>query len=313
MQPIRLADVPPDMTVFQFIRRVSGYDAAIAQVKPRVGRRGRYAFDLRDDDVQILRQAVEALVAELGFRGWRHSGGESAGYGGLSLTHNPRHQDAPDPHASTLGTPRNARDEFFWSSTGRHEALRDSYFDTYGFNTRTAAARRGALGDFLDGFTRTLIRSRIGIIPGAAVDAEDPAYLAREGWHRDEPVFENLRLNIPLATDPNFVFQMAGEPAYHLATGKAYTWDTHRPHRVFCRGRTQATRIHLVLGFAPWFDYLAAEEAWIANEFFGHVHPFDMVAEGLLNPSIRAAASSPPGREAARRGGTRNARDGEVP
>lgn len=289
MQPIRLADVPPGMTVFQFIRQESGYDAAIAHLQPRIGRRARHAFDLPEDDVVRLRRAVEAIVAELGFQGWRHAGGESTSYGGVSLTCNPRHQDGLDPHASTLGTPRNARDEFFWSSTGHHAVLRDSYFDTYGFNTRTPAACRGELGDFLAGFTRTMIRSRIGVIPGAAIDAEDPAYLAREGWHRDEQVFENLRLNIPLATDPNFVFQMAGEPAYHLATGKAYTWDTHRPHRVFCRGRTTATRIHLVLGFAPWFDYDASREAWIANEYFGRVHPFDMVAEGLLNPTIRAA------------------------
>ena len=289
MQPIRTADVPPEMTVFQFIRQVTGYDAAITHLQPRIARRGRYAFDLPESAIARLRDTVEALVRELGFRGWRHSGGESASYGGLSLTCNPRHQDGLDPHTSTLGTPRNARDEFFWSSTGHHAVLRDSYFDTYGFNARTPAARRGELGVFLDGFTRTMIRSRIGIIPGVAIDADDPAYLAREGWHRDEQVFENLRLNIPLATDPNFVFQMAGEPAYHLATGKAYTWDTHRPHRVFCRGRTQATRVHLVLGFAPWFDYVAAKEAWVANEYFGRVHPFDMIAEGLLNPMIRAA------------------------
>ena len=82
---------------------------------------------------------------------------------------------------------------------------------------------------------------------------------------------------------------------------------------MFCRGRTQATRIHLVLGFAPWFDYIAAEEAWIANEFFGRLHPFDMVAEGLLNPGIRAAASSPPVARSAMGGVAARSADGEVP
>lgn len=289
MQAIRRADVPPGMTMFQYIRSRTDYDAAIAAVKPRVGRRRRYVLAIDGVDLGRLRAQVEAAVASLGFRGWRHSGGESRTYGGLSLTCNPHHQDGLDPHASTLGTPRNARDAFFWNSTGGHAQLRDGYFDSYGFCTRTPLAREGELGAFIDGFALSLVRSRVGIIPGAAVDADDPGYLANEGWHRDEPVFETLRVNIPLATDPGFVFQMAGEPAYHLEVGRAYTWDTNRPHRVYCRARTPAMRIHLVLGFAPWFDYRAEESCWVANRHFGKVHPFDLVADGLLHPALRLA------------------------
>jgi hypothetical protein len=286
---IRVADVPPGMTVFQYIRSRCDHDRLAARCVPRVGRRARLSFDLGGTDLSALRAEVEAALARHGFRGWRHAAGESRAYGGLSLTWNPRHQDGPDPEAATLGTPRNAREEFFWNSVGRHEQLRDSYFDGYGFVQRTPFARAGALGAFLDGFSRSLVRSRVGVIPGAAVDAGDEAYLAREGWHRDEPVFETLRLNIPLATDPNFVFQMAGEPPYHLGVGRAYTWDTNRPHRVFCRGGTPATRIHLVLGVSPWFDHDPVEDAWTANEHFGRTHPFDMAAEGLLHPAIRLA------------------------
>ncbi len=286
---IRVADVPPEMTVFQYLRARCELDRAAARCVPRVGRRARLSFALDGLDLAALRAEVEDALARLGFRGWRHAGGQSRVYGGLSLTWNPRHQDGPDPASATLGTPRNARDQFFWNATGTHERLRDSYFDSYGFAQRTPFAREGRLGAFLGGFSRSLVRSRVGVIPGAAVDAGDEAYLAREGWHRDEPVFEVLRLNIPLATDPGFVFQMAGEPPYHLAVGRAYTWDTNRPHRVFCRGGTTATRIHLVLGIAPWFDHDPAEDTWSPNEFFGRVHPFDMAAEGLLHPAIRLA------------------------
>lgn len=289
MQPIPIADVPRDMTVFQHLRACTGYDAAMATCVPRVGRRGRFSFDLPGIDLDAIRVQVEQAIARSGFRGWRHADGESRTYGGLSLTWNPDHQDSPEPEASTLGTPRNAREAFFWNSTGTHEQLRDSYFDSYGFRRRTELAASGPLGAFIDGFSRSLVRSRVGVIPGAAVNPADPAYLAREGWHRDEPVFETLRLNIPLVTDPNFVFQMAGEPAYHLQVGRAYTWDTNRPHRVFCRGTTQTMRIHLVLGFAPWFDYLPDRQAWIPNEHFGRTHPFDLLARGLMHPAIRLA------------------------
>lgn len=292
MVPIKRADVPPAMTTFQYIRSRTGYDEAVKRVTPRVGRRRRLVFDLQAIDIAALRAEIEAAVERLGFRGWRHSGGESRIYGGLSLTCNPRHQDGLDPMASTLGTPRVDADRFFWNSISDHDRLRDSYFDSYGFDTRTGIARAGALGAFIDGFRLSLVRSRIGIIPGAAVDAADPAYLGNEGWHRDEPVFETLRINVPIATDPNFVFQMAGEPPYHLETGKAYSWDTNRPHRVFCRGRTSLMRIHLVIGLAPWFDYLPDADAWTPNRYFGAVHPFDIAAEGLLHPALRLAAAA---------------------
>ena len=290
--PIPIADVPRAMTVFQYLRARTGYDAAVAGCAPRVGRRGRFSFDLPGVDLDGIRTQVTEALDRRGFRGWRHAGGESRTYGGLSLTRNPEPQAAPDPERSTLRTPRNAPDAFFWNSTAAHETLRDSYFDSYGFRCRTAIAVAGPLGAFIDGFSRSLVRSRVGVIPGASVDLGDEAYLAREGWHRDEPVFETLRLNIPLVTDQNFVFQMAGEPAYHLEPGRAYTWDTNRPHRVFCRGATRTTRIHLVLGFAPWFDYLPAERAWVPNAFFGRLHPFDMLAQGLLHPAIRLNAAA---------------------
>jgi hypothetical protein len=46
-------------------------------------------------------------------------------------------------------------------------------------------------------------------------------------------------------------------------------------------------RIHLVLGFSPWFDYDAENDTWAPNSYFGKLHPFDMVAEGILSPHLR--------------------------
>lgn len=284
---IRVSEVPPGETVFSFLRRRSGYDRAIRAVRPVRAIAGQLELDLINVDVGALRDSVVEMLALEGFRGWRHAEGESRRYGGLSLTWNPDHQDRPDPHEGTLGTDRNARDEFFWRSTQHHREIRHSYFDTYGFRRRTPASCHGALGRFLDGFACPLVRSRVGVIP--ATEAADTACDGNEGWHRDEPVFENLRVNIPLQSDPNNLFEMEGETPRHLAVGRAYSWDTHRPHRVFCAGPTPVTRIHLVLGFAPWFDYLADEDAFRPNQFFGRVHPFDMLADGLVGPQLRLA------------------------
>jgi hypothetical protein len=289
---IRVAEVPPGDTVFSYLRRCTGYDHAARAVRPRRAYGGQIELALVGVDLAALRDAVVEVLSLEGFRGWRHAGGESRRYGGLSLTWNPDHQDSPDPHAGTLGTPRNARDEFFWRRTEHHAELRHSYFDTYGFRRRTPASRHGALGEFLDGFACPLVRSRIGVIPAATAD-DGPAP-ENEGWHRDEPVFENLRVNIPLQTDPGCLFEMEGEAPRHLAVGRAYSWDTHRPHRVFRTGPSTVTRIHLVLGFAPWFDYLPDEDAFRPNFFFGRVHPFDMLAGGMIGRQLRLAPRSRP-------------------
>jgi hypothetical protein len=282
-----VGDIPDSETIFSFMRKNTSYGRACGGVHMRLRDAPKIELDLVDVDVERLKQSVLDIVREYGFSGWRHKDGESKTYGGFSLTYNPNHQDGLDPHVSSIGTPKNTRSEFFWNATGRHEALKHSYFDSYGFRMRTPASKTGYLGQFIDSFTRPLVRSRVGIIPGENVDANDKTYQEKEGWHRDEPVFENLRVNIPLQTDENFVFQMEGEEPYHLEVGKAYTWDTNKPHRVFARGSTRTMRIHLVLGFSPWFDYDAENDTWAPNGYFGKLHPFDMVAEGILSRHLR--------------------------
>ena len=279
--------IPESETIFSFMRKNTNYGRACGAVRMRLRDISKIELELVDVDLEKLKQSVIDIVAAHGFSGWRHKGGESKTYGGFSLTFNPNHQDNLDPHVSSIGTPKNLRSEFFWNATGAHEILKHSYFDSYGFRMRTPASRSGYLGEFIDSFTRPLVRSRVEIIPGENVDPDNSTYQEKEGWHRDEPVFENLRINIPLQTDENFLFQMEGEEPYHLEVGKAYTWDTNKPHRVFARGRTSTMRIHLVLGFSPWFDYDAASDTWAANSYFGKVHPFDMVAEGILSRHLR--------------------------
>lgn len=284
---IQVHDIPSTETIFSFIRKQTPYDRACLSVRTPLQGRRKIELELVNLDLERLTQSVLDIIGQHGFTGWRHKEGESNTYGGFSLCYNPDHQDGLDPHISSIGTPKNEALKFFWNSTETHEHLKHSYFDTYGFRMRTPASRSGYLGEFIDSFTCPLVRSRVGIIPGENVDPDNPIYQEMSGWHRDEPVFENLRVNIPLQTDANYVFQMQGEEPYHLEIGKAYTWDTNKPHRVFARGRTTTMRIHLVLGFAPWFSFDAADDSWAPNKYFGKLHPFDMVAEGVLSRHLR--------------------------
>lgn len=59
-------------------------------------------------------------------------------------------------------------------------------------------------------------------------------------------------------------------------------------HRVYAVGAPATDRVHLVLGFSPWFDYDAHERVWRSNAWYGKVHPLDLWAGGA---AFRPAAS----------------------
>jgi len=284
-----VASLPAGDTIFTYIKKNTNYVQACNSIRPKLRNTRKVELALVDVDLGRMLTSVQQIIDTYGMSGWQHKGGESRSYGGFSLTYNPDHQDHIDPHVSSIGTPKNLRSEFFWNATENYKVLKHSYFDTYGFRKRTPASTEGYLGEFIDSFRFPLIRSRVGVLRGENLDPNDKEYQEKEGWHRDEPVFENLRINIPLQTDPSYVFQMEGEEPYHLEVGKAYTWDTNRPHRVFARAPSSRIRIHLVLGFSPWFDYSAKTDTWFPNDFFGKIHPLDMVAEGLFSPHIKLA------------------------
>jgi hypothetical protein len=297
MMRFRVRELPDELPIIHSIARCSDYRAACARVKPRKQVRRLLAFELPRRLFADLRASADEAIRRHGLHGWLSAEGRSAGdpYVSLSLTHNPDLEDPGirDVHQATLGTSVNARDEFYWGSVRRFRKLKNTYFDTYGFRVPTPAAGIGALGEFLSQCRLSLVRSRLSALRGSSQVCGDFSF----GWHRDEPVFENLRINIPLRSDPSFRLQLErarDQPAadsptlseHYLAPGKAYTFDTHRPHRVFPTARSPIDRLHLVLGFSPWFHYDREADAWQPNEFYGRVHPFDIVRGGALHPAI---------------------------
>ena len=102
-------------------------------------------------------------------------------------------------------------------------------------------------------------------------------------------MFENLRINIPIQTDETFLFELLNHKPVHLNYGDIYSWDTNIAHRVFPTTAENRSRIHVVLGFSPWFDYNAEEDSWTANEFFGKMHPIDMLINGYVHKDITGA------------------------
>jgi hypothetical protein len=189
---------------------------------------------------------------------------------------------------STLGSSFIAPGSYFYGNIRTWLKLRgrmkNSYYDSYAFNQPNTVARE-QFGDLFGHFKRTVIRSRLSVIRAHARDSTNPEYLL----HRDEPVYENIRINIPLTQSPDHYLQYRGEDI-NLKLGKAYTWDTNQPHRV--HGVDGTDRTNLVLGFSPWFDYDAEHEAWISNEYYGECHPIEMVKNGWVADILKVRVAS---------------------
>lgn len=275
-------DIPDPYPVWRWIRDHTDVDKHIENLKPNIPADNLISLK-HNFDIQTLSEATLDAVNTFGFKGWRSTQGEAKHYGGLSLTFNPDYLEDCDPNQQTLGTEKNLPTQFFYGQMQNFNTVRNTYFDSYGFRKLAPCVTDTKLYDIFKGFKRSSIRGRIGVINANYVnDSMRP----KVGWHKDETVFENLRINVPIVTDETFMFEIEGHSPVHLEIGKMYSWDTHIPHRVFPTVQEPKTRIHLVFGFSPWFDYLPDEDAYVSNEFYGEMHPIDMLVNGHVHEKI---------------------------
>lgn len=235
-----------------------------------------------------LVSAVAEMEKEFGLFGFVNSSGRSSNpaYASISLTHNPR--VAGDPHTSTLGCPQISQQQHFYGEgVNQHVNLRDSYYDTYGFNSPTPAAQKH-LAPLLARMKRSPVRARLSVIRADHAEPKDFFW----GWHKDETVFENLRINIHVTDSDLHRIQIMREdrmPAnpwdaaiaeHRFEIGYGYSWDTHLPHRACAVQTPSYDRAAIVLGVSPWFNYDAESDEWVPNEFFGRKHPLQMLVDG---------------------------------
>jgi hypothetical protein len=240
-------------------------------------------------DRAILAEAVSLIEAKYWLRGFVNAEGqEDAAYQNVSLTFNPAIPG--DPHHSTLGTASLSKRDFFYGNARTASAvgsMRDSYYDTYGFRKLTPAAGV-ELSMLTCRLKRSLVRSRLSIIRAGRPGPSNFMW----GWHKDEPVFENLRINIHVTDSQSHQIQIMREDrmpasredqalAQHcFMAGFCYSWDTHMPHRACTVLPAENDRAAIVLGVSPWFDLDEENDEWVPNEFFGKKHPLQMLIDG---------------------------------
>jgi len=219
-----------------------------------------------------------AIESRIGLSGWKTTSGESTFYKGFSLTHNPS-QDS-SPYFQTLGDPRLAQ-TFSRTQGAFTEEVKNTYYDTYSFYKSN-----GFYSELMSNIKLQQTRGRVSY-----VIADGKQDLARVGYHRDEFIFQNLRINIPLQTEECHRLEINGTDEHgnscyldkHLDVGKAYIWNTRIPHRVYCNTppKTDKPRIHIVLGLMPWIRIDECTGTITPNEFFG-TNPFDLLTSGVI-------------------------------
>lgn len=262
-------------------------------------------FNIENFNTDLILQSVNEAIVKYGQ--WNYRIGEAddgsiktdRGYGGIGLTYNPNHVDGEeiDLHQQVQGNHKpgakglEGKNPFTMLSAAekRQHSRKNTHYDTYGMCYRTPASQHGQLGNFLNTFKRTMVRSAVRIIYADQAGQVGDENLAGVRWHRDEPFFENLRVNIPLLTNPLFVLEQEGHLPHNLEAGYAYTWDTNTLHRAYATARTEVPmqRVHLMLGFSCWWDFDEATGDWTRNEFFNKKHPLDMLVDGDVIPGLQ--------------------------
>jgi len=286
MQRFYVDDCPPQLPVGRWIKSQLPWGEARNDVLLSVVDRAfvNYVFKFTGN-LKGLQDSVDEALNTHGFYGWLTAEGEGECYGGYSITYNPNLQYKDQPiHQHTLGTKFNSavQGDFYAGSHKNHGGvLKNSYVDGCSFTEFTPAAKIGYMGKFLEEMNKnvTITRSRLGIVKGhkTSTDIE---------YHVDAELFELTRLNIPVSGDNNFLFEVQGKKPYCLELGKAYSWNTEWPHRVYCKEPTTMDRANMVIGWSPWLTYNKEERYWYTNKFFGKKHPFDMLIDGDVTDKI---------------------------
>lgn len=160
--------------------------------------------------------------------------------------------------------------------------------DTLSINTLSPIIDNTELRKFLSHFNRSIIRSKI-VTHHAEYSSDDVSSL--KAWHTDGSIFFNFRILIPLVTSENFGVEFMTSKSgsdeisyFSFENNFLYAFDTSKPHRYHCKRKSDEVRIGLVVGICPWFDYDIQNDSWSSNEFYGKMHPFEMLKQGHILP-----------------------------
>jgi hypothetical protein len=231
--------------------------------------------DLGLPSAEEILHNIKLIEKQVGLSPWRNKYKNSNHYKGFSLTYNPYFFDNTESiYHQTIGTNLITQN---YSRTVEPEIpkiSKDTYYDTYGFRKLPPLVNE-YLGSFISKFSMSLLRSRVAYLN------QPIKHKPYQHCHIDEFPFMLMRINIPLQTSEEFVINIKGDDGFnntyelfekHLEVGKAYIWNTRIPHEVNIKpliNKSNIDRIHLVLGFSPWYSYNSEEDSFSRSKYWG--------------------------------------------
>lgn len=211
----------------------------------------------------ILKNLVLDIVKKYKIYYWNND--EIKNYKGIGLTYN---ENFPDIYNQSLGE--------------NEENIELNYNDSMSFHNVNEPG--SLILDFLNENVEELkdlqiIRSRIAILEGKIKNTNT--------WHRDESPYHCLRINIPIVTNENYFFQIENSLPVNLKENYMYWFNSEKLHRFFNKETENFERIHLILGFSPWFKYSNFSKSWIPNEKTIKKNPLKIIkSEGFIENSF---------------------------
>lgn len=154
---------------------------------------------------------------------------------------------------------------------------KNSIFDSYSFIHLRKDPTFYLFNKFFSQFQLLCLGSRISkLIPPS------PSTLIRS--HLDHSLFEEIRMNLTLSCSPGiyFEFQTANGPLQHnLVTGQIFVNFADRFVHEVKNTDPSTERTHLAFSLSPWIHFNFSEKYYFLNDFFGKLHPLDILHQKL--------------------------------
>ncbi len=98
---------------------------------------------------------------------------------------------------------------------------------------------------------------------------------AHRGWHCDEPMSEAVRIFVPVLNCDDSGIELETCPPQPTPLGFGYTWNTSKPHRIWCKPGVAMQRIAVVIVLKP--NKTQSAERW-AKQFqaVSRVHQYKL-------------------------------------
>ena len=280
MSIFRHRDCPDNSTFIEYVKSQIDWNAAVKSVALPIISPEELLITAITDHTLILDE-VNFLYTTLGKVFWRSQ--DSRDLSGLSLSYNPEHHPTEWKYGS-FGHPRyqtySKYDYFAKPQTDQPFSLKNDYLDSYGFRKILPDIDQSSeLYKLLNSFSLPVIRVTARTIDGGYCY---PTGNNDGGMHRDDPMCEMIRINVCLSNNGNFGLQYRGEKPIFANPGDVYAINSDAEHRVYVNNINYFKRTHLVIGLSPWLNYDPENDSWMLNEYFGKLHPLEMIKEKLI-------------------------------